>query len=258
MLGSCLYSLSVLSAWLRRAEFPPRSWNPTPSCFRWKAINTVNRKRPKGTREWGARKGWEWNLQLFMFVNQDLNFVLNLPNTDVENEMVENAFRKYSWKQCWHRVFRAVQKLSAMSTQPFDQWLLANAQKDPVMREAGLPNAMSRKLPRKDIQNQERVLSWLSDEENCPLLSCSLILGFKFSVQSLKYKTSLRITRSQTLLKCLITDTHQCNSLLHRTYHLTQSMLNPQPTFSLVSSCSKTQRWPLEAKVQLRSCKWVS
>lgn len=50
-------------------------------------------------------------------------------------------------------------RLFAMSTQPFDQWLLASAEKDPVMREAGLPNAMSRKLPRRDIQNQERVLS---------------------------------------------------------------------------------------------------
>lgn len=103
----------------RTVEFTQRLWNLTPSCFKWKVINPGNSKRPNATREWGDSKGWSWNLQLFMFVNQDLNFISNLPNDGVENE-TDEAFWKctvYSCKWCWRRVFRVlIHKLFALGT----------------------------------------------------------------------------------------------------------------------------------------------
>lgn len=65
---------------------------------------------------------------------------------------------------------------------PPDQRLRASVEEDPVMREASVPDATLRKLPRRDIWNQERLLNYLM-KTSCPLFFCLLIFGFKFSVQ---------------------------------------------------------------------------
>lgn len=134
---------------------------------RWSTSPFLEGKSPavrhqKRIREWGVRKGWQWSLQLFMFVNQrQLSNLANIAENENTVKMkIPMHFGKHSCKRCWHS-FRTVYKLFALST------VAACRCKDLVMRGGRLAccHVMLGQLPRGDIQAQGRMLSWLSEDK---------------------------------------------------------------------------------------------